>query len=147
MRIYCTDGKGKAVPLQAWTGPQGSRRLRHMNVVTLSALRTGRVYPPGNILGTHFCYRLSRPQGHSAAGRIMSMKNSNDTKMGGVGLQLHSLTTTLEGGECTELLFMALQPLMGQGLLIIEASRSHSDTPHSVGLLWTSDRPVAETST
>jgi len=29
--------------------------------------------PPGNIPGTHFCYRLSRPQGHSAAGRIMSI--------------------------------------------------------------------------
>jgi len=27
------------------------------------------------------------------------------------------------------------------------ASRSHSDTPHWVGLLWTSDQPVAETST
>ena len=35
--------------------------------------------PQGNIPGTHFCYRLSRPQGHSAAGRIMSMKNSSDT--------------------------------------------------------------------
>ena len=35
---------------------------------------------------------------------------------------------------------MAHQPLAGQGLLIIEASRSHSDTPHSVGLLWTSDQ-------
>jgi hypothetical protein len=33
---------------------------------------------PGNIPGTHFCYRLSRPQGHSAAGKIMSMKNSSD---------------------------------------------------------------------
>jgi hypothetical protein len=30
----------------------------------------------------------------------------------------------------------------------VDASRSHSvDTPHSVGLLWTSDQPVAETST
>jgi len=38
-------------------------------------------------------------------------------------------------------------PLVGQGLLIIENSRSHSDTLHSVGLLWTSDQPVAETST
>jgi hypothetical protein len=35
--------------------------------------------PPGNILGTHFCYRLNRPQGHSATGRIMSMKKSSDT--------------------------------------------------------------------
>ena len=34
---------------------------------------------PGNTPGTHFCQRLSRPQGHSAIGRIMSMKNSNDT--------------------------------------------------------------------
>jgi hypothetical protein len=55
---------------------------------------------------------------------------------------------------------MAQQPLVGQGLLIIEASRSHSDThthTHSlslslslslsVGLLWTSDQPNAKTST
>jgi len=35
--------------------------------------------PPGNIPGTHFCWRLSRPQGHSAAWRIVSMKNSNGT--------------------------------------------------------------------
>jgi len=28
-----------------------------------------------------------------------------------------------------------------QGLLIIEAPRSHPDTPHSVGLLWTRDQP------
>jgi hypothetical protein len=34
--------------------------------------------PPGNIPGTHFYYRMSQPQSHSAAGRIMSMKNSND---------------------------------------------------------------------
>jgi len=42
---------------------------------------------------------------------------------------------------------MAQQPIVGQGLLIIEASRSHSDTPQSVGLLWTSDKPDAETCT
>jgi hypothetical protein len=29
--------------------------------------------------GTHFCYRLRRPHGHSVAGRIMSKKNSNYT--------------------------------------------------------------------
>jgi len=42
---------------------------------------------------------------------------------------------------------MEQQPLVSQDLLIIEASRSHSGTPHSVGLLWTSDQPVAETAT
>jgi hypothetical protein len=42
---------------------------------------------------------------------------------------------------------LAQHPLVGQGPLIIEASPSHSDTPHSVGLLWTSDQPHTETST
>jgi len=42
---------------------------------------------------------------------------------------------------------MAHQPLVCQGLLIIEDSRPHSDTQHSLGLLWTSDQPDAETST
>ena len=40
---------------------------------------------------------------------------------------------------------MAQKPLQNQSLLIIGALRSHSDTAHSVGLLWTSDRPVLET--
>ena len=43
-------------------------------------------------------------------------------------------------------LFMFRQPLEGLGLPIVEASRSHSDAPHLIGL-WTSDRPDAETST
>jgi hypothetical protein len=42
---------------------------------------------------------------------------------------------------------MAQQPLVSQGLLVIEASRSHSGTPHSVGLLRTCDQPDTETST
>ena len=44
--------KGKAVPLQAWTDPEVSRKLRFPDVMTtaqdggrLSALRTGRLYP------------------------------------------------------------------------------------------------------
>jgi len=51
---------------------------RHMKMVRLSALRTGRLYSPGNIPATHFYKRLSQPQSHNAVGRIMSMKNSND---------------------------------------------------------------------
>jgi hypothetical protein len=82
----CAEIKGKAITLQSWAGPEGSRRLkppefldnRNMNVVRLSALRTGRLYPPGYIPGTHFCYRLSQFQGHSAAGRIKLMKSPND---------------------------------------------------------------------
>jgi hypothetical protein len=42
---------------------------------------------------------------------------------------------------------MAQQPVVGQGLLIVEVLRSLSDTPHSAGHLWTSERPDAENST
>jgi len=42
---------------------------------------------------------------------------------------------------------MALQPQVGQALLIVEASRLHSDTPHSVDPLRTSDQSDTETST
>jgi len=37
--------------------------------------------------------------------------------------------------------------LVVKGLNIVEDSLSHSDAPHSVELLWTSDQPDAETST
>jgi len=46
------------------------------------------------------------------------------------------------------LFLMAQKPLLGQGLLIIEALRSGPDTLiHSVGLLWMCDQPDAKTST
>jgi hypothetical protein len=45
--------------------------------VRLSALRAGRTFTPRKIPGTHFCYRLSRPQGHSAAGRTRSLEKSS----------------------------------------------------------------------
>ena len=54
--------KGKAVPLQAWSGPEGSRKLRFPDFMT-TAQDGGKVvslthrppFPPGNIPGTHFC--------------------------------------------------------------------------------------------
>jgi len=56
------EGKGKAVPLQAWSGPEGSSKLRFPDFMT-TAQDGGKVVslthrpplPPGNIPGTHFC--------------------------------------------------------------------------------------------
>jgi len=73
--------KGKAVPLQAWSGPEGSRKLRFPAFMTTGqegdkvvSLTHRPHLPPRNTLGTHFCQRLSRPQGHSATGRIVTEK-------------------------------------------------------------------------
>ena len=41
---------------------------------------------------------------------------------------------------------IAPPPPVGHGILIHEVSRSHNDAVQSVGLLWTSDQLVAETS-
>jgi len=55
-------GKGKAVPLQAWSGPEGSRKLRFPDFMTTAqdggkvvSLTHRPLLPPGNIPGTHFC--------------------------------------------------------------------------------------------
>jgi len=55
-------GKGKAVPLQARSGPEGSRKLRFPDYMA-TAQDGGKVVslthrphlPPGNTPGTHFC--------------------------------------------------------------------------------------------
>ena len=54
--------EGKSVPLQAWTGPEGSRKLRFPDFVTtvqdggkVVSLTHRPSLPPGNTPGTHFC--------------------------------------------------------------------------------------------
>ena len=60
--LFTSKGKGKAVPLQAWDVPEGSRKLRFPDFMT-TAQDGGKVVslthrpplPPGNAPGTHFC--------------------------------------------------------------------------------------------
>ena len=55
-------GKGNAVPSQAWSGPEGSRKLRFLDFMTTAqdggkvvSLKHRPSLPPGNTPGTHFC--------------------------------------------------------------------------------------------
>ena len=62
VHVIHVKSKGKAVPLQAWSGPEGSRKLRFPDYMT-TAQDGGKVVslthrpplPPGNAPGTHFC--------------------------------------------------------------------------------------------
>jgi len=61
MKVELVKGKGKTVPLQAWSGPEGSRKLRFPDFM-ITAQDGGKVvslthWQPlsaGNASGTHF---------------------------------------------------------------------------------------------
>ena len=56
-----------------------------------------------------------------------------------------SLVVTVRISNC--ICFWRDNTRVSQNLIIHEVSRSHNDAPQSVGLLWTSNQRVAETST
>jgi len=61
-RLLILGVKNKSVPLQAWSGPEGSRKLRYEDFMT-KGQGVGKVVrpthrphlPSGNSPGTHFC--------------------------------------------------------------------------------------------
>jgi hypothetical protein len=60
-RIQSNIKKGKAAPSQAWSGPEGSRKLRFPDFMTMAqdggkdvSLTHQPPLPPGNTPGTHF---------------------------------------------------------------------------------------------
>jgi len=68
IRLHLSSkGKGKAVPLQAESGPEGSTKLRFPDFITTTqdggkvvSLTHRPPLPPGNAPDTHLCWRLSR---------------------------------------------------------------------------------------
>jgi hypothetical protein len=77
--------KGKAIPVTVRKAPQGCEmsRLpqlldnRHTDGKVVS-LTHRPPFTPRKIPGTHFSQRMSRPQDHSAAGRIRSTEKSSE---------------------------------------------------------------------
>jgi hypothetical protein len=60
--IFAHKGRGKAVPLQAWSGPEGSRKLRFPDYMETArdggkvvSLKHRPPLPTRNAPGTHFC--------------------------------------------------------------------------------------------
>jgi hypothetical protein len=74
--------KDKAIPVTDRGGPQGSETSRSSHFLDNRLTDGGKVvsltyrppFTPRKISGTHFCQRLSRPQGHIAAGKIRSIE-------------------------------------------------------------------------
>jgi hypothetical protein len=75
--------KGKAIHITSRGGPQGCKMSRLPHILGNLLANCGEVvslthqlhFTPRMIPGTHFCWRLSRPQGHSAAERLGQSKN------------------------------------------------------------------------
>jgi hypothetical protein len=62
LTVYKVKQKGKAAPLQVWSGPEGSRKLRFPDFMTTAqdggkvvSLTHRQPLAPGNTPGSHFC--------------------------------------------------------------------------------------------
>jgi hypothetical protein len=83
-----SKGTGKVILISGCGSPYGCETLRLPHFLDNQQTDDGEVvsltcwsarHPtPRKIPGTHFCYRLCRPQGHIVAGRIKSIEKSND---------------------------------------------------------------------
>jgi hypothetical protein len=120
-RLSLLEALGKAIPVQAWTGPEGPRRVSLPDCKSVDTWRwkvcqpyTLAAFTSQEIFLVLISVRgLSRAQGHNADGRVLSVKNFNDT----IGNRTRDLsactrTRTTSSGHKTQLTPTITQQLM-----------------------------------
>jgi hypothetical protein len=97
------------------------------------------------VVGTkrYMCGKTEKKREHL----IRTSHHQNGASVYSVNIRLRRAVTVLLTPHVSSPLLPAQLPLVCQGCLIIEASLSHSDVPHTAGLLWTSDQSDEENST
>jgi hypothetical protein len=86
------ENKGQSFELQEVKAPRISTQQAHEGGKFVSPMHWPPL-PPRDIPGTHFCWSMSQPWAHSAAGRIKSIQNPNDPTQN----QIHDIPV---GREC-----------------------------------------------
>jgi hypothetical protein len=84
--IYIYIYEGTAIPVRGRRGAYGCETSRFPHFLDNRVTDGGQVvsltrrppFSPRKFLGTHFCQRMSQPQGHIAAGRIRSIEKFNN---------------------------------------------------------------------
>jgi hypothetical protein len=84
-----TEEKGNAIPVTGRGGPV-NHRTDGGGVVSLIHRPLS---SPRKMYSTHFCSRLSRPQGHSAAGRFRLIEKKNSMASSRIEPATYSLVT------------------------------------------------------
>jgi len=120
---------------------QGETHLWNVAVVRVALLLCFRKVP-GSYLGLETGYRLPTV----CVGFGLSFQTNSHTVLS-VRIRPFPSTSVLNHYSLNILFFLTAQQRKRSLGFLSEVARSHSDTPHSVGLLWTSDHPVADTST
>jgi hypothetical protein len=117
---------GHALRAAAGSGYRISIHTAHEDGKVVSP--TLRLYLPG----IHFRYRLSPPQGHSAAGIIMSMKNSGDI----IGNRTHDHHACSAVLQPTALSNLNILPHMNS----VNVTNGHYSAPRRLALSWKDSR-------